>query len=165
MMLRRLISPVIVLAVLVALGWTIQNIKDAPDRLARLERRAKQFRELDALSREQAADRVALEQFAGLENATPVSLAALVRESFGGATADVHQRGVQELMEGWRLRRMDVTLDSVALSSIGEFITRCEQQRPPWRLTECLVVAGAQSGQGRVTLLLEGLEKQEGKAP
>jgi hypothetical protein len=101
-----------------------------------------------------------MQMYAALTNRTAVSLSELLRMQPVTRTAEVHPRDSRALIAGWSLRRVDVILDDVALVDVGRLLTSGENQRPPWRMSECTITPSDTSpGAARVTLVMEALEQ------
>ncbi len=102
----------------------------------------------------------ALNAFERLPSKAPPLLDDLVSLAVPEAHATIRTREVRPVAEGWSARSTEVSFNDVALSDLSRLVERAEIQRPPWRLVELNITASEQTpGRGRVTLLLEALEK------
>ncbi|NCC49748.1 MAG: hypothetical protein EOM20_00900 [Spartobacteria bacterium] len=129
-------------------------------KLDRLHETALQMRDLAATAQ---ADRACLETFNALPDKTLTSVRELLLSAVPGTAARVNERAPEPMIDGWTLHRVDITFDTIPLKAMSRFIMAAEQERPPWRISECSIIASdKQAGHGRVSLLLEGLEQKDG---
>lgn len=149
----------VVLALAILLAARSFSMAEASSRA--LGQRMTDLAELQALEREGSRNRAAIDAFEKLPQKSPVSLADLAKEVVKDAQASARNRDERPVADGWTLRTAEVTFENVKLEDATRFVAQAGAggQSPPWRLAECSVTATDQPGYGRVTLLLEGLEK------
>jgi hypothetical protein len=82
-----------------------------------------------------------------------------VQSELPGVHADVRPRDAASLAGGWSLRGADVTLDDVDFASVSRLLAAAAAARPPWRATEIAVTASDRPGAGRVSLVMNVIEK------
>jgi hypothetical protein len=65
------------------------------------------------------------------------------------------------VLTGWRVRRLRFEGSDVPLAGLSDFLTSAESAIPPWRLASLTIDAlDARPGRGRVVLELETVEKE-----
>jgi hypothetical protein len=138
---------------------TIGSIRATPAARAQMARRAGDLAQLQALSVDARRAEEALRARAamGRERALPVE--DLLMSAFPGLEAQVQPREKQPLGDGWFARTVEVVLEEAPLAGIGKLAEEGGALRPPWRVAELSIVASDRPGIGRVTLVLEAIEK------
>lgn len=120
------------------------------------------LRELQRIRDGNTADPEAVAALEALSARQPPDLAAMCRQLLPGVSPQLEEHPPVPAGDAWLLRQADLSIDYVALSQLADFLGRAEAERPPWRVRECLIEADpAAPGQGRVTLKLEALQKEE----
>jgi len=142
-----------------ALAFSARTLVATPGLMRQLQRRASDLERLRTLAADTASDRALLQALADT-GGSPPSLGELVNAALPSAAAEFQVRETRALIEGWSLRRVDVILGDVSLADVGSLLARAEEARPPWRVAEFQVTASdGPGGRGRVTLVMEGLER------
>ena len=141
-------------------GWTLYHVRSTPAQVAKIERKIRDLEALRVMQQQVGSHDQAVSAFDALSSKHAPSLASLLQQAAPGLVADVRERESGNVVSGWTLRRADVMFNDVPLDGVGRFLQSAEKQRPPWRLSECHVTASeTMDGAGRVTLVLEALEK------
>ena len=143
-----------------ALLVTAHTLAETPRTLGQIARRRGDLIQLQGLAERHAANRAARETLAATSG-TPVDLAAWLGEQQPTWSAEVQARETTPLSAGWSVRRVDVRLPDVSLADAAHWLAQAETGRPPWRVVEIHVVAGAEAGRGRMNLVMEALERKD----
>lgn len=147
-----------------AMLFSIQTLRDTPDRIAQITRRHADWTRLHQASAQLAADRAALDALTKNGGATP--LADWLRSQHPNWTAEVREKEGERVTENWSLQRMQVTIPDVNLSELGATLDALAGLRPPWRAVEISISAAESgAGRGRASLLLEGLVNTPAATP
>lgn len=140
---------------------TVDAIIQAPQFSDVMKRKYADLDRLLVLQRDRARNLVAIDAFNQLPAKTPASLAELASATRPGSHPAIHQRETRPAAAGWSVRSVEVSFDSVKLSDLARFLTKAEEARPPWRLTEFNATALEQSpASARISVVLEALEKR-----
>jgi hypothetical protein len=158
----RLLHWAPVTAVLLIGGWyTMHNIRQSAQVTRRLKQRQQDIQALQHMAHILRQDQQCMAQYETLSKQQLVPLREILMAAAPGTPADIHARSPEPLAQGWIAQRADVIFDDVPLQAVARFIQEAERGRPPWRMRECYITASEQQrGNGRVTLVMEGLEKQ-----
>ncbi len=148
------------LLAVVAIWLTARTASGILRDVGQLARRRSDLIQLQGLAERQARQQSAFQTVAA-SGGTPVDLATWLREQQPALAFDISNRESVSLREGWSVRRVDARLADATLADISSLLTRLESLRPPWRLVEVTLTAGASPGRGRVALLLETLARGE----
>ena len=145
---------------LVGAWLTVATVRTTPDRLRQLERKTSDLRTLQGFQHALSDDHGAVKAYNQLSEHRPPDLGGLLDDAFPDHTPRVEEDHRRDIAGGWYARRVDITLEQVALEKLGAFLQRAESVRPPWKVRNCDITATpGQVGYGRVHLVLEGLEK------
>ena len=151
----------IALAVGVALAgfvWTLHSLRSFPAHMRALERRQTDIEKVRALQRTMEGYMAAVHLFESLPEQRPPEPGPLIRGVLPNGNVDARYRETQPVWEGWQTQRYDIHLDEAPLAQLGSVLALLESQRPPWRPVEIGIAAeGPPGGEGRVTLIVEGL--------
>jgi hypothetical protein len=125
-----------------------------------LARKTSDLEALYEVERSLAGERTALRTFEALPNATVQPLDEILQSSLPNTKPTLRSGDQRPLVQGWAARQMELSFATIALQDLGNFLKKAEAIRPPWRLQECTIVASDDApGSGRVTLVMEVLEK------
>lgn len=150
-------------AVACALGivLTADSIIQAPQFADVMKRKHADLDRLLALQRDRSHDLAAIDTFNQLPVKTPPPLADLANTVLPGSHPAIHPRETRPAAAEWSVRSVEVSFDSVKLADLARFLTKAEEARPPWRLTEFSATALEQSpASARISVVLEALEKR-----
>lgn len=126
----------------------------------RLKTHATNMKELQRLQQLSHGTRTAVGAFERLENPHPVPIRQLLRDSIGDEDYSSQAPPPRPKIKGWLVRQMDISFKDIELSKVAAFLERAEAQRPPWRLSRCVIhSSSASGGSGRVSFTLEALDK------
>jgi hypothetical protein len=147
-----------VLVFLAGLFWTVHTLAATPGRLLQIYRKAGLITELRARQAGLTTAENAVAAFEQIAGKRPANLRELAKATLPGIAADIRPRETRSAVTGWSVRSADVLFGDIPLARLAAFLRAAEAQRPPWRLVECQIAA-ADRGTGRVSLVLEALEK------
>ncbi len=146
-----------------ALGlWlTVRTVRDTPQRIGHLQAKIDQLQELKSLDQDGDAARGARLTLEGLSNPVPPNIPDVLKGLLPDAETNLTESDPKPLGEGWMLRTVELSIDSIALDPLMRFIATLESERPPWRLQSAtLQPQENQSGQARATLTLSALHRE-----
>jgi len=146
-------------ACVVGVVLTVQSARATPEAAAQLKRKAVDYGRLLALAGGQDKLAAAKRVFDGLDRKRAVPIADLVQSELPGVRAEVRPRDAAPLVDGWSLRSADVTLEDVDFAVVSRLLVAAAATRPPWRPAEIAVTASDRPGVGRVSLMMEAVEK------
>lgn len=138
---------------------TVQSARAMPEAAAQLKRKSADYAKLLAMAVQQEKLVAAQGVFEGLDRKRPVPMADLVQSVLPGVRAEVRPRDAIALAGGWSLRGADVTLEDVDFAAVSRLLGAAAETRPPWRVAEIAVSASERPGAGRVSLMMEVIEK------
>lgn len=108
----------------------------------------------------------AREAYERVPGGRPVKLEIVLAGALNGVVPLDIRASVDELDDGWLLRRKEVTYGELPLAGVVAAVRKAEAQRPPWSLVECAVRASALNpGHGRAVLTFEALERSSRSSP
>lgn len=148
-----------VVAGLIGVVLTVQSVRATPAALAQLQRRADDYARIQALGADAERARAVLRARAELGRDRAVPVDDLVMSAFPGLSPQVQPRDVRPVADGWLVRSVEVVLDDAPLSGVGKLSVEGAALRPPWRIAEVSITASDRPGHGRVSLLLEAIER------
>ncbi len=159
----RILRGLAVAAAVAGILLAIYAVRGTPEWLRRLAAKRADLaalRRLESVAADQAA---VVRLFDALPESRPAPLRELIDRQMPGVTADVRPRESVPVAAGWSARTVDVVFENAALADIARFIGVAADGRPPWRVREFSISSSAQKpGAGRVSLLLEAMEKTGG---
>jgi len=141
--------------------WLALHAAGAVDRAGReLARKRSELDELRAVAGELARSAAAKAVFEGEPGRRPAAVAALLDEVLPGVKPEDSRERRREIAGGWLVREHEFAFGEVPLGKVMDFAAKAEAQRPPWKVTKCVIRASPHApGTGRVALVLEALEK------
>jgi hypothetical protein len=74
-------------------------------------------------------------------------------------TPQVLPRDARPVGDGWMATTVEVVLDDAPLDSVSKVAGEGAALQPPWRVAEVSITASDRPGYGRVSLLLEAIER------
>lgn len=127
-----------------------------------IEDKVLRLQELHRIRDGKTAAPASVAAFESLSTQQPPNLSAMLEQLLSGIDFEYTESVPVAAGSAWLLREAEVKFESVPLPRLAEVIGRAESERPPWRVRDCLIEAGGdQPGQGRVTLKLEALHKED----
>ncbi|MFH0908827.1 MAG: hypothetical protein V1929_08700 [bacterium] len=156
---QSILGAAAIAACALGLVMTLQSARAMPDAAAQLKRRASDYGKLVALAARQEDIAAAKSVFEELDRKRAVPMADLVQSGLPGVRVEVRPRDATPLAGGWSLRSVDVTLDDVDIAVASRLLAAAAVARPPWRPVEIAVTALDRPGAGRVSLMMEAIEK------
>ncbi|HEY8240889.1 MAG TPA: hypothetical protein VIH35_05550 [Kiritimatiellia bacterium] len=138
---------------------SISTLRATPQGLAKVERRAADFARLQALAGDLDRAKAVLRGREGMPGRNAVPVEDLLMSAFPGKNAEVLPRETKGLIDGWSARSVEIVIEDAPLEGVGKLMREAAEARPPWRVAECTITASDRPGYGRVTLLLETLER------
>lgn len=158
---ERVLYVVAALSFMAALLWTGLTVSRFSSLQGHLARKQD---DLDALARMEqvlARDRAAIAPFNTLSETRLTDPSSLLRNMAPDVRAEVRRREAVEAWNGWQSQRWEIQANRIPMEKAGTLLTVLEVQQPPWRLIEgAWVASDTEDGEGRMTLLIEGLEKR-----
>ena len=162
---HQLLTVGAVVILLAGVALSVRTLGAYPAHVRHLDQKTSTLAELQRLKQTAGSDR-ALAAFAQLPSKRAADLTQLVAGIPALKRPDVRLKERRPLESGWTLLRADLSFKEILLSDLGRFIESAEQQRPPWRLAECVITAtDRRAGTGNATLLMEALEQQDSATP
>lgn len=145
----------------IGLWLTVRTLRDTPQRVGHLQAKIDQLQELKSLDSDGEAARGARLTLEGLSNPTPPNITHVLSSLLPDAVTELNETEPVPLGQGWMLRTVELSVDSIALDPLMRFIATLESERPPWRLQSAtLQPQQNQSGQARATLTLSALHRE-----
>ena len=107
-----------------------------------------------------ACDDAALRAFKELPSPHPAPIADLLKDALPGQKYDTREPQSRPTVEGWAVRRIEISFADIQLKSLAAFLSRAATQKPPWMLKSCTIRALDPAGNSaQVTVELEALDK------
>ena len=160
---EKIIALLAVTTCVLGLVLTADSVIQAPRFAEWMKRKYADLDRLLSLHRNRSRDLAAIEAFDKLTVKTSVPLSGLLNATLPGQQPAIRPRETRPAAAGWSVRSVEISFDRVKLADLARFLVRAEEARPPWCLAEFNVTALDQSpGNGRVSLVMEALEKNGG---
>jgi hypothetical protein len=147
------------LVAVVGLVMSVATVRATPQAMAKLERRAADYAKLQSLATDLDRAKAVLRARAAMGQDRAVPVQDLLMSAFPGTTPQIQPRETRALDDGWSARSVEVVLDDADLAGIGRLATDAASAQPSWRIAECAITASDRAGHGRITLLLEAIER------
>jgi len=157
---QKLTWALVIGMIIISLNVCLYTWKQSKRLMRRLDRMNTTVLELQDLARTAQADQACLQAFEALPKKKLTPLSELLLSAVPGIAADLHEQPSEQAVEGWLQHRTELTFENIPLKAMARFIMAAEQERPPWRVAECQIIASdTKAGNGRVNLVMEGLDK------
>jgi hypothetical protein len=128
----------------------------------RLARKVEELGRLLVLQDELQRDEAARKRYEAIETGQPASLGGPLKEVVSEPEKLDIRDTVREAVPGWVVRQKEITFGDVPLGKAMEFVRTVEAQRPPWRLTKCVIRASSHTeGVAQTVLVLDALERRK----
>lgn len=146
--------------IIIALNICMYTWKESKRQLRRLNRMNGTILQLQQLAETAQAEQACLQAFNALPEKKLTPLRELLLSAVPGIAAGIRERPSEQAADGWVWCRTDITFENIPLKAMARFIMAAEQEKPPWRVAECHIIASdTKAGTGRVSLVMEGLEQ------
>lgn len=157
---QRALWAVAIACVAAGAALTVRTFARAGELRGLLRAKAKAVQELRDIASDLNRYSSARAAFEQIERRTLIPLEGMLEVTMKPSRPEGTRQTRSEIAPGWTLRREEISFGEVPLLSVMQFLRGVELQRPPWRLAKCIVRASSHTpGQGRVVVLLEGLER------
>ena len=158
---KRYLWTAAALSLIIGIGMAIRSAANIRDKRRILQTYAELSLKLDEERAVARRNQEAVAFFRELPDPHPTPVAQMLKESFPGEEYEMVERRSPGTIEGWAVRRVEVSFGSVQLSRLAGFLTETAPGRPPWRVTTCAIRSlDPNGGSGQVTLILEALDRQ-----
>lgn len=152
-------------AALIAVGliWTAFNLMRAGAFFEKMRNKQEAIVKLQEIKQRNDLINDAFAVLAAVSNAAP-SLSALASTAITGTVAEIREIDARPLGRGLNVKRAEIKFNEIGLNSIADFLRATETQRPPWRLTECVILSSPKyDGCGTATLTMETVAKTDAR--
>ena len=154
----RMLWAIAIAASLLGVVLTVRNFAVLPRGSERWDKKSADRTELQAIRKAVERQERMVASFESLP-ATPTDLPALAKKQFGKAVA-TRELEPMPTIAGWTARRVGLAAEDVAGDDVGHFLAEAAEAKPPWGVTECVLLASGKSGRlAKVELTLVAVEK------
>lgn len=147
-----------ILAAAVGILLALKTDKEIREGHLRLARAHDNIAALGLMKAERQRYLQARQLFSTLAGSETVELKAVLSSALPAAKIEDRRETYEELADGGRVRRQEISLNEAPLAGVMAFVQNAERCRPPWRLVKALIRGSSSAGAGSVSLTFEVVE-------
>lgn len=88
-------------------------------------------------------------------------LISIFSDSFKKAPIVSRNQSEYEIIEGWKLKSDEITLNEASVQTALKTAETAENSTPPWRLTKLVIHSSHLHGKAKIFMRFEGIEKSK----
>jgi len=135
---------------------TLTGIRDTERKLNTALKALEDLGTEEARMREYAS---AAGAFKEIDASEPVDIEKIAKARFKTPSLDIRET-IEPSIAGWQVRKSEISLKNIQLSTVGDFVNAVEAYRPPLRLKRCTIRATPSAGAGDAVLEIEQICKR-----